>query len=157
MNMALLAIAPAIGGLLIVSAAFAAAETALTGASRNRMHQLEREGDRAAVRVNRLIARRDKMISSLLLGNTLINILASAIVTAVLTQIFPGGLGVAAATAMMTLLVLMIFAEVLPEPREAIARSTTWPDCSSSRPRSWSGCSGRWSRRCRCSSRARSS
>jgi Mg2+/Co2+ transporter CorB len=120
MNMALVAIAPAIIGLLAVSAVFSAAETALTGASRNRMHQLERDGDRAAARVNRLTGERERMISSILLGNTLINILASAIVTEVLSNVIPGGLGIAAATALMTLLVV-IFAEVLPKTL-AIAR-----------------------------------
>src|SRR5580692_13020084 len=114
MKMALLAIAPIIIGLLAVSALFSAAETSLTGASRGRMHQLERDGDRAAVRVNRLIADREQMIGSVLLGNNLINILASALVTEVLTQTIRGGVGVAIATVLMTVLVL-VFAEVLPK------------------------------------------
>jgi len=114
MKVALLAIAPAIICLLAVSAIFSAAETALTGASRGRMHQLEKDGDRAARRVNRLISDRETMIGSVLLGNNLINILASALVTQVLTRTIPGGWGVAAATALMTVLVL-VFAEVLPK------------------------------------------
>ena len=121
MSVALFAIAPVIFGLLAVSALFSAAETALTGASRGRMHQLEREGDRAAMRVNRLISDQETMIGSVLLGNNLINILASALVTQVLTKAIPGGLGVAAATALMTVLVL-VFAEVLPKTL-AITRS----------------------------------
>ena len=121
MKVALIAIAPAIICLLAVSALFSAAETALTGASRGRMHQLERDGDRAARRVNRLIDDRETMIGSVLLGNNLINILASALVTEVLTKTIPGGLGVAAATALMTVLVL-VFAEVLPKTL-AITRS----------------------------------
>ena len=114
MNVALFAIAPVIVGLLAVSAIFSAAETALTGASRGRMHQLEKDGDRAARRVNRLISDRETMIGSVLLGNNLINILASALVTQVLTKTIPGGLGIAAATGLMTVLVL-VFAEVLPK------------------------------------------
>ena len=110
----LMAIMPVIFGLLAVSALFSAAETSLTAASRGRMHQLERDGDRAAVRVNRLLARREQMIGSVLLGNNLINILASALVTEVLSETFHGGLGVAIATALMTVLVL-VFAEVLPK------------------------------------------
>jgi Mg2+/Co2+ transporter CorB len=121
MNMALLAIAPVILGLLAVSGLFSAAETALTGASRGRMHQLEKDGDAAAARVNRLIGNRETMIGSVLLGNNLINILSSALVTEVLTKIVPGGLGVAAATALMTVLVLVL-AEVLPKTL-AITRS----------------------------------
>jgi Mg2+/Co2+ transporter CorB len=121
MTVALLAIAPVIVGLLAVSGLFSAAETAMTGASRGRMHQLERDGDRAAARVNRLIGAREKMIGSVLLGNNVINILSSALVTEVLTRTIPGGLGVAAATGLMTVLVL-VFAEVLPKTL-AIARS----------------------------------
>jgi Mg2+/Co2+ transporter CorB len=114
MNVALMAIAPIIIGLLAVSALFSAAETALTGVSRGRMHQLERDGDRAARRVNALISSRETMIGSVLLGNNLINILASALTTEVLTREIPGGWGVAAATVLMTVLVL-VFAEVLPK------------------------------------------
>ena len=89
MTVALMAIAPVIIGLLAVSALFSAGEeTAMTGgASRGRMHQLERDGDRAALaRVNRLIADQETMIGSVLLGNNLINILCSALVTVVLTK-----------------------------------------------------------------------
>ncbi len=121
MTVALMAIAPVIIGLLAVSALFSAAETAMTGASRGRMHQLERDGDRAARRVNKLIADQETMIGSVLLGNNLINILASALVTQVLTKAIPGGWGVAAATGLMTVLVL-VFAEVLPKTL-AITRS----------------------------------
>ena len=156
--MCLIAIAPVIIGLLAVSALFSAAETAMTGASRGRMHQLERDGDRAARRVNRLIADQETMIGSVLLGNNLINILASALVTEVLTKAIPGGWGVAAATALMTVLVL-VFAEVLPKTL-AITRSddvarwlsvptevAIWlfgPSCSrcSSSSARRSGCSG---------------
>ncbi len=110
----LLEVAPVVVTLLAVSGLFSAAETSLTGASRGRMHQLERDGDRAAGRVNRLLSNREQMIGSVLLGNNLINILASAIVTEVLTETLHGGWGVAAATALMTVLVL-VFAEVLPK------------------------------------------
>ena len=75
---ALLALAPIVLGLLAISALFSAAETSLTAASRARMHQLEREGDRAARRVNRLLADQETMIGAVLLGNNLVNILASA-------------------------------------------------------------------------------
>ncbi|MDE2486532.1 MAG: HlyC/CorC family transporter [Alphaproteobacteria bacterium] len=111
---AILALAPIIFGLLALSAVFSAAETALTGASRARMHQLERDGDHAAGRVNKLLSDQETMIGSVLLGNNLINILASAVTTQVLTRSIPGALGVAIATAVMTVLVL-VFAEVLPK------------------------------------------
>lgn len=118
---ALLALAPIVFGLLALSALFSAAETSMTGASRARMHQLEREGDRGARRVNRLISNQESMIGAVLLGNNLINILASALTTTVITRAVPGALGVAVATAVMTVLVL-VFAEVLPKTI-AIVRS----------------------------------
>ncbi|MCW2307120.1 HlyC/CorC family transporter [Rhodobium gokarnense] len=105
-----------IGGifaLLILSAFFSGSETALTAASRARMHQLEKTGDRRAEIVSRLIATRERLIGALLLGNNLVNILASALATSVLITLF-GDAGVAYATLIMTLLVL-VFAEVLPK------------------------------------------
>lgn len=118
---AILALAPIIFGLLAVSALFSAAETALTAASRARMHQLERDGDRGARRVNRLLSDQETMIGAVLLGNNMINILASALLTQAMTHAIHGPWGVAAATAVMTVLVL-VFAEVLPKTL-AILRS----------------------------------
>ena len=128
---ALIALAPIIFGLLALSAVFSAAETSMTGASRARMHQLERDGDRAARRVNRLLSDQETMIGSVLLGNNLINILASALATQVLTRTIPGALGVAVATGVMTVLVL-VFAEVLPKTlailrSDDVARVLSWP------------------------------
>jgi Mg2+/Co2+ transporter CorB len=118
---ALLGLAPIVIALLTLSAIFSAAETSMTGASRARMHQLEREGDRPAKRVNKLLSDQETMIGAVLLGNNLINILASALATQVLTTLIPGPWGVAVATAAMTALIL-IFAEVLPKT-VAIVRS----------------------------------
>ncbi|MES1203123.1 MAG: CNNM domain-containing protein, partial [Pseudomonadota bacterium] len=64
--------------LAVVSGFFSAAETGLTAASRARMHQLEREGDKGAMRVNALLDKRERTIGSLLLGNNLLNTLAAA-------------------------------------------------------------------------------
>ena len=100
--------------LLSVSALFSAAETALTAASRGRMHQLEKDGDKAAKRVNRLTGDRESMIGAVLLGYNLINILSSALATEFISQAVPGALGVVIATAVMTVLVL-VFVEVLPK------------------------------------------
>ena len=100
--------------LLIVSALFSAAETALTGASRGRMHQLEREGDPGAKRVNKLLDDQETMIGAVLLGYNAINIAASAVATEFITKSIPGAWGVALATTVMTVLVL-VFAEVLPK------------------------------------------
>lgn len=99
--------------LLVLSAVFSASETALTAASRARMHALESEGDERAARVNRLLATPERLIGSVLLGNNLVNILASALMTGLLIGLF-GEVGIAYATVAMTL-VVVVFAEVLPK------------------------------------------
>ena len=102
-----------IAGLIVASAFFSGAETALTAASRARMHSLETAGDRRAARVNAMMARRDRLIGALLIGNTLVNVLATALMTSLLLGLF-GQAGVAIATLAMTGL-LVILAEVLPK------------------------------------------
>ena len=111
---AIIAAAPFILVLLVVSAVFSAAETALTRASRGRMHQLERDGDHAAQRVNRLISDQETMIGAVLIGYNVLNILSSALATMFITRVVPGGWGVAIATGIMTVLVV-VFVEVLPK------------------------------------------
>src|SRR5580658_2658587 len=74
----------AVAILLVISAFFAGSETALTAVSRGRMHQLEKDGSRAAGAVNRLVEDRERLIGALLLGNTFINILASSLMTSAL-------------------------------------------------------------------------
>lgn len=99
--------------LLLLSAFFSSAETALTGASRSRMHQLELDGNSRASLVNRLRRRQERLIGSILVGNNIVNILAAALATGALIDLF-GDAGVFYATLIMTLLVL-IFSEVLPK------------------------------------------
>ena len=98
---------------IALSAFFSGSETAMTAASRVRMHGLERNGDKRAKLVNRLLSTRGRLIGAMLLGNTIVNIGASAFMTNVLTGVF-GDAGVIYATILMTLL-LLIFAEVLPK------------------------------------------
>ena len=99
--------------LLCLSGFFSGSETALTAASRSRLHNWEKEGNKRAGLVNRIRERKDRMIGALLLGNNLVNILASALATSVLIKAV-GEAGVVYATLIMTILVL-IFAEVLPK------------------------------------------
>jgi len=99
--------------LLVCSAFFSGSETALTAASRARMHTLESNGDERAALVTSLIARRDRLIGTLLIGNNLVNILASSLTTSLFLGLF-GNSGVAIATLAMTVL-LVIFSEVLPK------------------------------------------
>ena len=109
----MLATLVAIALLLLLSAFFSGSETALTAASRPLMHQLEHDGDRKAGLVNRLRDDQESLIGAILLGNNLVNILASALATGILISLF-GQAGIAYAAVGMTLLVL-IFAEILPK------------------------------------------
>ena len=92
---------------------FSGSETALTAASHARMHTLEKEGDKRAAAVMRLLRQRNRMIAALLLGSTLGNIGSSAFTTSVLVVI-AGDNGAVYATILMTAL-LLVFAEVLPK------------------------------------------
>src|SRR6478672_2674063 len=103
----------AILGLLVLSAFFSGSETALTAASRARMHALEQDGNRRARIVNWLLSIRERLIGAILLGNSLANIAASALATSLFLTLF-GERGVAYATIVMTVLVVL-FAEVLPK------------------------------------------
>jgi Mg2+/Co2+ transporter CorB len=98
---------------LLAAAFFAAAETALTAASRARLQALETSGDARAARANRLIAMRGRLISALLLGGQFVTIASSAYTTNVLVSFF-GHRGVVYAAIIMTALIV-IFGEVLPK------------------------------------------
>jgi Mg2+/Co2+ transporter CorB len=99
--------------LMVFSAVTSAAETSLTAASKARMHQLEKDGEARARFVNWLMTHREQMIGAILLSNTFVNVVSSALVTTVLVTLF-GNAGVAAGAIAITLLVL-VFCEVLPK------------------------------------------
>jgi len=99
--------------LLVVSAFFSGSETALTAASRPRIHQLAIKGNRRARIVLNLHDHKDRLIGAILLGNNIVNIFGSALATYMFLKIF-GDAGVFYATMTMTLLIV-IFAEVLPK------------------------------------------
>ena len=101
--------------LLCFSGFFSGSETALTAASRARMHAAEKDGDNRASIVSKLLNMRERLLGGILLGNNMVNILASVLTTAVFTNVFgTGGKALVGATVLMTLLIL-IFAEVLPK------------------------------------------
>ncbi|WP_372612600.1 HlyC/CorC family transporter [Aquicoccus sp.] len=99
--------------LLILSGFFSGSETALTAASRGKLRSRADKGSRGAARALEITEDNERLIGSVLLGNNLVNILATSLATALFTRIF-GESGVALATLIMTLLVL-VFAEVLPK------------------------------------------
>jgi len=103
----------AIAVLILLSGFFSGSETAVTAASRARLHHLEKQGNRRAIMIGRLMRQRERFIGSILLGNNAVNILAAALSTSLLISV-AGKVGVIYATVGLTLIIL-IFAEVLPK------------------------------------------
>ena len=102
-----------IGLLIVASAFFSSAETALTAASDARMRQLVNKGDKRAKIVEKLRADREGLIGSILIGNNAVNVLGSALATSFAIALFGEG-GLVWATIGMTVL-LVVFAEVMPK------------------------------------------
>lgn len=100
-------------GLLVLSAFFSGSETALTASSRGKLKQQADKGSTGAQTAMTVTEDSEKMIGALLLGNNIVNILSASLATALLTKAF-GDSGVAVATAVMTVLVL-VFGEVMPK------------------------------------------
>src|ERR1700684_1440891 len=98
---------------LVVSAFFSASETALTASSRAAMMRLEKQGNRDATIVNRLLATRERLLGAILFANNFATIAASTLATGLLLALF-GHAGVIYATVAMTLLIFVV-AEVLPK------------------------------------------
>ena len=105
--------APLVVLCLALGAYMSAAETAITGASRPRMHRLAQQGNKRAAMVNGLLDRKDEAVSAVLLGNSVVNILSASLTTAVLTALF-GAAGIVYATIAVGVMVV-IFAEVMPK------------------------------------------
>ncbi len=103
----------AILGLLILSAFFSGSETALTAASRGKLRAQVDKGARGAASALKLTEDSERLIGAVLLGNNMVNILATSLATALFTRLL-GDSAVAVATLVMTVLVL-VFAEVLPK------------------------------------------
>ncbi|HBI10366.1 HlyC/CorC family transporter [Franconibacter pulveris] len=104
--------------MVVVSAYFSGSETGMMTLNRYRLRHLAKQGNRAAKRVEKLLRKPDRLISLVLIGNNLVNILASSLATIVGMRLY-GDAGVAIATGVLTFVVL-IFAEVLPKTIAAL-------------------------------------
>ena len=104
--------------MVLVSAWFAGSETGMMTLNRYKLRHQAKNGNRAARRVEKLLRRPDRLLSLVLIGNNLVNILASALATIVGMRIH-GDEGVAIATGILTFVVL-VFAEVLPKTVAAL-------------------------------------
>ena len=99
--------------LIIISAILSGSETSITSIRKSKIHKLANKGDRNALRVLKLIEKKNDLVSSILVGNNFVNILASALATAILIK-FYGDDGVIYSTIVMSVLIV-IFAEILPK------------------------------------------
>ncbi len=99
--------------MIFLSAFFSASETALSSVNRIRLKNMADDGNQKAKRALQLAERFDLTLSTILIGNNVVNIAASSLATLVANNIF-GSSGVAIATGVMTFLIL-VFGEVLPK------------------------------------------
>ena len=99
--------------LLVLSAFFSSAETALTTVSRLRVMTHAEEGNKSASVLLKVIDNKEKMLSAILIGNNIVNISVSSLTTILVTNLF-GSYAVSIATGLLTILVL-IFGEITPK------------------------------------------
>lgn len=99
--------------LIFLSAFFSASEIAMMALNRYRLRHLADSGDRAALRVSKLLKRPDRLLGIILLGNNFVNILASSVVTILAIRLY-GEAAIAIAAGLLTL-VILILAEVAPK------------------------------------------
>ena len=104
--------------LILLSAFFASSETGMMALNRYRLKHLKDNNHRGAQRASQLLERPDRLIGLILIGNNLVNILASAIATVIAIELW-GNAGIAIATILLTL-VILIFAEITPKTIAAL-------------------------------------
>ena len=99
--------------LIILSAFFSSSELAIISINRAVIREKARKGDRRAQLLDKLLQNPDTVVSAIVIGNNLVNVLASILAGAISTQVF-GNIGLGIATAVMTLL-LLVFGEITPK------------------------------------------
>lgn len=104
--------------LIILAAFFAGTEIGMMSINRYKLKHLVKKNNKQAIRVNQILARPDLLLSIVLIGNTLANIVASTIATLIGQRLY-GDMGVAIATALLTLIIL-VFSEMIPKTFAAI-------------------------------------
>lgn len=99
--------------LIVLSAFFSSAETALTTVNKVRLKSLEEQGNKSAKRVLQILENHGKMLSTILIGNNIVNIFASSLVTTLALDLF-GSFAVGIASGVLTIVVLL-FGEITPK------------------------------------------
>ena len=104
--------------LIVLSAFFSGSEIGMMSINRYKLRHLVKKNNKKAIRVNQMLSRPDRLLSVVLIGNTLANIVSSTIAT-LIGQRFYGDAGVAVGTALLTVAIL-VFAEMIPKTLAAI-------------------------------------
>jgi len=104
--------------LILLSGFFSSSETGMMTLNRYRLKHLKEKGHRGAIRASKLLDRPDRLIGLILIGNNLVNIIASAIATVIAIELW-GNAGIAIAAVSLTL-VILIFAEITPKTIAAL-------------------------------------
>ncbi len=107
-----------LAALIFLSGFFSSSETGMMSLNRYRLKHLLNTNHRGAKRVSKLLERPDRLIGLILIGNNLVNILASAIATVIAIRLW-GTSGIFIATLLLTL-VILIFAEITPKTIAAL-------------------------------------
>ena len=107
--------------LILISAYFSSSETGMMSVNRYRLKHLVQNNHAGAKRIDKLLSRPDRLIGLILIGNNLVNILASSIATIIGMRLFADNeaLGLAISTGLLTI-VILIFAEVTPKTLAAL-------------------------------------
>ena len=104
--------------LLFLSAFFSGSETSMMAINRYRLKYLAKEKNKAAIRIEKLLRRPDRLLGIILIGNNFVNILASALTTILFMKLY-GDVGVLIGSILLTI-VILIFSEVTPKTFAAI-------------------------------------
>ena len=99
--------------LIVLSAFFSSAETSLTTVNKVRLKSLEEQGNKRAKRVLQILENHGKMLSTILIGNNIVNIFASSLVTTFAIDVF-GSVAVGIASGILTIIILL-FGEITPK------------------------------------------
>ncbi|KTD18659.1 HlyC/CorC family transporter [Legionella jordanis] len=104
--------------LVLLSAFFSGSEIGMMSLNRYRLRYLVKKNNKQAIRVNQMLSRPDRLLSVILIGNTFANIVASMVATLIGQRLY-GDTGVAVATILLTLLIL-VFSEMVPKTLAAL-------------------------------------
>lgn len=109
---------------IVLSSLFSASESAFLGLNKLRVHFLREKGDKRAIRTGKLLERKEELLNMLLVGNEIVNVTLSVVLTSIFLKLF-GAAGLGIATSIATVL-LLIFGEITPK-----SLTTRYPEKSS--------------------------